>query len=450
MKKTVFALAFLFGALSINAQLVVNQNGKVGINYPSTLSSLSSSLNIGGDNRNFVVNIQPALGNGLNIKTGDGGLNRYGLKISTKLANDTTASSIYILQTQGTSNKSTYGIKSCSGLSTGGSYGVAGGLYGVSQGVTTYGAGIFGSSTSTLVMSNEQHRYAGYFRGDVRVTGTLYGTLLTPSENVSASSPTSSVVQAYSINGEEEGEESVSDKLQQVQLLQFYRSPDENKLSEEEIEAQREALRTARLEAKEVQLEKGASLTEEPDDFEDEIVKEIPQTALSTVRYGLAADQLKEVYPELVYEDKNGNTSINYIEMIPLLVQAVNEVKAENATLKDEIAALKGGKDIRAKARTPETTSIETADEAILSLSQNNPNPFSEQTSIEVSVPESVHAASLYIYDMSGKQIKRIDIMERGITRISVTSEGLTEGMYLYSLIADGKVAGTKKMILTK
>lgn len=443
MKKSVVLLAFMLGAASVNAQLVVNQDGNVGINYSSTFQG---SLTVGGNSGGFSASIRPTKGNGLYINTGNGGLNRYGLEISTKLANDTTACSIYILQTQGRSNKSTYGIKSCGGLSTGGSYGVAGGLYGVSQGVTTYGAGILGSSTSTLIISNDDHRYAGYFRGDVRVTGSLYGTLLTPS----ASSPTAYVVRAYSASGEEGEDESVSNKLQQVQLLQFYRSPDENKLSEEEIEAQREALRAARLEAKEAQQEKGASLAEEPDDFEDGIVKEVPQTALSTVRYGLAADQLKEVYPELVYEDKNGNTSINYIEMIPLLVQAVNEVKAENATLKDEIAALKGGKGMRAKARTPETTSIETADEAILSLSQNNPNPFSEQTSIEVSVPESVHAASLYIYDMSGKQIKRIDIMERGVTRINVTSERLTEGMYLYSLIADGKVAGTKKMILTK
>lgn len=443
MKKSVVLLAFMLGAASVNAQLVVNQDGNVGINYSSTFQG---SLTVGGNSGGFSASIRPTKGNGLYINTGNGGLNRYGLEISTKLANDTTACSIYILQTQGRSNKSTYGIKSCGGLSTGGSYGVAGGLYGVSQGVTTYGAGILGSSTSTLIISNDDHRYAGYFRGDVRVTGSLYGTLLTPS----ASSPTAYVVRAYSASGEEGEDESVSNKLQQVQLLQFYRSPDENKLSEEEIEAQREALRAARLEAKEAQLEKGVSLTDGLDDFEDEIVKEVPQTALSTVRYGLAADQLKEVYPELVYEDQNGNTSINYIEMIPLLVQAINEVKVENTTLKEEIATLKGGKEMQAKARTPETTSIETADEAILSLSQNSPNPFSEQTSIEVSVPESVHAASLYIYDMSGKQIKRIDIMERGITRISVTSEGLTEGMYLYSLIADGKVAGTKKMILTK
>ena len=436
MKKSVVLLAFMLGVLSINAQLVVKSNGKIGVgtSSPSDLfevhsSSSSSAARFQGGQ--YCVRI---------YNQGEG-TTRGGIDILNVVESGKAISGINVNAYGATTTQSIWGTKCLAGYSTTANYGVWGGLI---TGHATNGAGVFGTSlTSASIPSTYQGLYAGYFQGDVRVTGSLYGTLLTPS----ASSPTSSVVQAYSINGEEEGEESVSDKLQQVQLLQFYRSPDENKLSEEEIEGQREQLRKARLEAKEIQ---GRTATGELDDLEDEIVREVPQTKLSTVRYGLAADQLKEVYPELVYEDQNGNTSINYIEMIPLLVQAINEVKVENTTLKEEIATLKGGKEMQAKARTPETTSIETADEAILSLSQNNPNPFSEQTSIEVSVPESVHAASLYIYDMSGKQIKRIDIMERGVTRINVTSEGLNEGMYLYSLIADGKVAGTKKMILTK
>ena len=91
-----------------------------------------------------------------------------------------------------------------------------------------------------------------------------------------------------------------------------------------------------------------------------------------------------------------------------------------------------------------------TNDIMLLSLGQNNPNPFSEQTSIEVSIPENVSAAALLIFDMQGKQVKKIDIDERGKFRITVTGQGLTEGMYLYSLIADGKVVQTRKMILSK
>jgi hypothetical protein len=61
-----------------------------------------------------------------------------------------------------------------------------------------------------------------------------------------------------------------------------------------------------------------------------------------------------------------------------------------------------------------------------------------------------VSKASLFIYDMNGKQIDRIDIADRGTTNVSITSTGLTEGMYLYSFVADGKIVSTKRMILTK
>lgn len=89
-------------------------------------------------------------------------------------------------------------------------------------------------------------------------------------------------------------------------------------------------------------------------------------------------------------------------------------------------------------------------DTEVLSLAQNRPNPFSERTTIEVTIPESTTNAALFIYDMNGKQVKQINITERGKTNLSITSEGLEPGMFLYSLIADGKIVNTKKMILTK
>ena len=239
-------------------------------------------------------------------------------------------------------------------------------------------------------------------------------------------------VRTFSVNDSDE--ESVSDKLQQVQLLQLSRAPEANKFTPEEIQAQKENIRKA-MQAND---EEGKSVS--LDDIK--ISDEKPQTQLAGTKYGLAADQLKAVYPELVYEDEYGNVSINYIEMVPLLVQAVNE-------LKSELAQVKGEKEAAAKSRS-DATAINTADESILSLSQNTPNPFSVSTSIEVSVPESVKSASIFIYDMSGKQVKKLDVADRGTSRITVLGAGLNEGMYIYTLVADGKVAGTKKMILTK
>ena len=282
--------------------------------------------------------------------------------------------------------------------------------------------------------------YAGFFDGDVRVTGTLYGTLLTPSSS-------SSIISSLTNGGNSEEsrtelvEQSVSERLSNVQLLQI-------------MTPHRLETFSNLINMNDIQRNPDGTLNEEELNRLIEEHKNDPpiQTQMSEKRYGLATDQLKDVFPELVYEDEDGNVSINYIEMVPLLVQSINELKTDIDELKKENSVLKSelsGNDPAVKSRD-EATDIETSYIDILSLSQNDPNPFSERTTISLTVPENINTAAVFFYDMSGKQIDKRMITERGKTQISVTSADFTEGMYLYSLIADGKVIATRKMILTK
>ncbi|MAE87707.1 MAG: hypothetical protein CMB80_33545 [Flammeovirgaceae bacterium] len=69
---------------------------------------------------------------------------------------------------------------------------------------------------------------------------------------------------------------------------------------------------------------------------------------------------------------------------------------------------------------------------------------------MDFSIPKNVNQASIYIYDLQGRQVKRIDLSERGNSFIMIRAGELSAGRYLYTLIADGKEVGTKKMILTE
>ncbi|OUN69982.1 hypothetical protein B5G10_10830 [Barnesiella sp. An55] len=51
---------------------------------------------------------------------------------------------------------------------------------------------------------------------------------------------------------------------------------------------------------------------------------------------------------------------------------------------------------------------------------------------------------------MQGAQIRRIEIAERGENQVTLQGSELSAGMYIYSLIADGKEIDSKRMILTK
>ena len=85
-----------------------------------------------------------------------------------------------------------------------------------------------------------------------------------------------------------------------------------------------------------------------------------------------------------------------------------------------------------------------------ISLSQNNPNPFSRDTEIKMVLPERTVAANIIVYNLEGKQLKELLVKGRGHTSVTILGNELSAGMYIYALVVDGKVIDTKRMILTK
>ena len=58
--------------------------------------------------------------------------------------------------------------------------------------------------------------------------------------------------------------------------------------------------------------------------------------------------------------------------------------------------------------------------------------------------------ARLYVYDLTGRQVKSYEIQDRGQGSLTVKAYELEAGTYIYSLIVDNREIDTKKMILTK
>ena len=54
---------------------------------------------------------------------------------------------------------------------------------------------------------------------------------------------------------------------------------------------------------------------------------------LQEIHYGLIAQDVQKIYPNLVYQ-RGEQLSINYIELIPLLIKTVQELSAEVEELK--------------------------------------------------------------------------------------------------------------------
>ena len=84
-------------------------------------------------------------------------------------------------------------------------------------------------------------------------------------------------------------------------------------------------------------------------------------------------------------------------------------------------------------------------------LYQNYPNPFNPLTNIGFRIKD-FKLVTIKIYDVTGKEIAIIVNREltSGVYEANWNASNYTSGIYFYSLIIEGKVMDTKKMILIK
>jgi hypothetical protein len=85
------------------------------------------------------------------------------------------------------------------------------------------------------------------------------------------------------------------------------------------------------------------------------------------------------------------------------------------------------------------------------SLDQNVPNPFTGSTTIGYSLPKGTSSAKLQITDVSGNVLAIIPLPgAAGKSTLTASLSGHAAGTYMYSLIVNGKLAGTMQMIAVR
>ncbi len=164
----------------------------------------------------------------------------------------------------------------------------------------------------------------------------------------------------------------------------------------------------------------------------------IPIAIMGIKEQGAVIDSLQTVNHELQSQVNNLNDRLSRLEnclngALPYLCQLSHGLIQENSPQAQEL--------IR------QQLSVYLSSKESIVLDQNIPNPFAEQTVINFSIPESVKSAQIHFYDGRGNLIKTIEISQRGLGSITVFGADLSSGAYLYSLVADGIVVASKKMI---
>ena len=393
MKKRIpFSFILLFISLTASAQLKVNSSGKVGIQ--TTLTNLQPRLTVG--------NVSPSDAS-VGIASTPDVMNKNNIGVlgavnaNSNYTNDKNYGVLGIVSSMNNNHGRNYGVS--------GMIGPLGQHYG--------GAGVYGAYSTTYYSSptNISGAYAGYFVGPVYVTGNM----TVPNMFTATDSRLSDNL--VSLGERDNGGKATLENVLNMNVVEYNLK---SQLSEEmpDIIAQEKAeeIRTSY-----------------------EFLKKKDEEMVSRRHFGVDAKELQKVYPDLVLEGQDGYLAVNYSELVPLLIRSIQ-------ALKQELDEVKSKSNARKRAATAIDPSLAASGNI---LYQNTPNPFKEQTVIRFKLAEDVQNASICIFDMTGKTLKKLPISS-GMESVSIGGYELGEGMFLYSLIVNGQEIDTKKMVITK
>lgn len=332
-KKLVFLLTFSISTATY-AQLKVFSNGNVAIGDTLNTPNSRLSVNYHGDG-NFAVSILGKQHGLFSYRTDSSNDYSWSYGIEGRSDNYRTAYSIGVKAAAMNYGGPTVNVGRAYGVlsqvkdaQSGCNYAVLGNLLGVRNGAAIYGSIADYDAGVTL-----NDRYAGYFYGRTKVEGLLeassvdFGVIIIP------------VLPSMASNGSHieeqqcESDKNTTEKLAELSVITYNREaqkltttkfPESEEASEEEVE-----LPMSNIELQNIEKQ----------------------------HYGIDVEQLEAAFPELVYNMDDGSKGINYVEMIPLLVQSIRELKAEIESMKKagytvskartatSVDAVKNGKD---------------------------------------------------------------------------------------------------------
>lgn len=177
-----------------------------------------------------------------------------------------------------------------------------------------------------------------------------------------------------------------------------------------------------------------------------------PQTQRSgtnepRTRYGFIAQELEEIFPNVIYTMPSGEKGIAYQELIPILVSAIQEQQEVIDNLAEEIETLRQPA-TEQRRQAPASVQDALADDTAM-LMQNTPNPFNQATEIGYRLPDGTATAMIMLCDMNGKMLQTYPLpVNTTAGTLTIQAGSYTPGMYLYTLLVDGAQIDTKQMII--
>lgn len=193
-----------------------------------------------------------------------------------------------------------------------------------------------------------------------------------------------------------------------------------------------------------------------------ENLKDSYDKAEQIIRTGFIAQEVDSISKQIgydfdgVYKPQNSkdNFGLAYGEFVVPLVKAVQEQQKMIDSLRASVDSLKAAKSQgfrtnQHNGKSDTTLQVKLSLPEEISLSEARPNPNNGKAEIDYYLPSFVNSAKIIFTDILGRIVNETKLIV-GYGTISVDTQDLPSGTYVFSLIIDGKIFDSKKMVRSK
>lgn len=163
-------------------------------------------------------------------------------------------------------------------------------------------------------------------------------------------------------------------------------------------------------------------------------------------KLGLIAQELETVIPEVVKTGSDGTKGVFYSDLIPVLTRALQQQQVHAEANAETHANLQADGDRQAERLAVLEAALGVRNDRVtVTLSEVG----SGALRVDYAMPISVEKAEVVTFDVArGVETERTALVARGEGTTGVTVANHTPGTYLVTVVADGKLVGSRKMVV--
>lgn len=146
---------------------------------------------------------------------------------------------------------------------------------------------------------------------------------------------------------------------------------------------------------------------------------------------GFIAQDVQEIFPDIVQKNEDGMLSIYTFDFFPIIVKSLQELNNKV----DEKLGISAG-DRMGIINTNAT------------LLPTEPKTINTPTVINYKLPNTFKRAQMILYSFDGKELAQYELAQNS-NQVAIENTKLYAGMYYYTLMVDNKEVATHKLIIT-